>query len=150
MRVATAIAKTLEAAGTRYCFGYNGHGNWALLDAFVHETSITTIATRAEDQAVHMADCYWRTLRKPPMAVVTTSGARETLILRRRLHPRSSILPRSWCWPRRRNALVRPGRDRGILQVRARGMAPHSQANHQGIIRGQSAGHGAGFPGAGL
>ena len=73
MRVATAIAKTLEAAGTRYCFGYNGHGNWALLDAFVHETGITTIAARAEDHAVHMADCYWRTLRKPPMAVVTTS-----------------------------------------------------------------------------
>lgn len=73
MRVATAIAKTLEAAQTRYCFGYNGHGNWALLDAFVHETNITTIATRAEDQAVHMADCYWRTRREPPMAVVTTS-----------------------------------------------------------------------------
>lgn len=73
MRVATAMAKILEAASTEFCFGYNGHGNWALLDAFVHETAITTIATRAEDQAVHMADCYWRTRRHPPMAVVTTS-----------------------------------------------------------------------------
>lgn len=73
LRVATAIAKMLEAAGTEYCFGYNGHANWALLDAFVHETSVTTVAARAEDHAVHMADCYWRTRREPPLAVVTTS-----------------------------------------------------------------------------
>ncbi len=71
--VANAIAKLLESAGTEYCFGYNGHGNWALLDAMVHETQIDTIAARAEDHAVHMADFYWRTTRKPPMAVVTTS-----------------------------------------------------------------------------
>lgn len=73
MRLATAIAKTLESAGTEFCFGYNGHGNWALLDALVHETEIRTIAARSEDHAVHMADCYWRVNRKPPMAVVTTS-----------------------------------------------------------------------------
>jgi acetolactate synthase I/II/III large subunit len=73
IRLATAIAKALEAGGTEYCFGYNGHGNWALLDAFVHETGIQTVAARSEDQAVHMADCYWRTRRRPPMAVVTTS-----------------------------------------------------------------------------
>lgn len=73
IRVATAIAKMFEAAGTPYVFGYNGHGNWALLDSFVHETKVPTIATRAEDQAVHMADCYWRAARKPPMAIVTTS-----------------------------------------------------------------------------
>src|SRR3954469_3152498 len=63
----------LEAAGTEFCFGYNGHGNWALLDSFVHETDVRTIATRSEDQAVHMADCYWRSKRQPPMAIVTTS-----------------------------------------------------------------------------
>jgi len=73
LRVATAIAKTLESAGTPFCFAFNGHGNWALLDAFVHETSIRTIAARSEDQAVHMADCYWRMKRQPPIAVVTTS-----------------------------------------------------------------------------
>lgn len=73
IRLATAIAKTLESVGTEVVFGYNGHGNWALLDALVHETSIDTIAARAEDHAVHMADCYWRTKRQPPMAVVTTS-----------------------------------------------------------------------------
>jgi acetolactate synthase I/II/III large subunit len=73
MRVATAIAKMLERGGTPFCFGFNGHGNWALLDAFVHETSVKTIAARSEDQAVHMADCYWRMERRPPMAIVTTS-----------------------------------------------------------------------------
>ncbi len=73
VRVATAIAKMLENAGTDHCFGYNGHGNWALLDSFVHETSIRTVAARSEDHAVHMADCYWRIKRAPPMAVVTTS-----------------------------------------------------------------------------
>lgn len=73
VRLATAIAQTLESIGTEVVFGYNGHGNWALLDALVHETSIDTIAARAEDHAVHMADCYWRTKRRPPMAVVTTS-----------------------------------------------------------------------------
>jgi acetolactate synthase-1/2/3 large subunit len=73
IRVASAIARMLEAAQTPYCFGYNGHGNWALLDALVYETKVPTIAARAEDHAVHMADCYWRTARKPPMAVVATS-----------------------------------------------------------------------------
>jgi len=73
MRVATAIAKFLESAGTEYMFGYNGHGNWALLDAFVYETKIKGVACRSEDQAVHMADGYWRMKRQPPMAIVTTS-----------------------------------------------------------------------------
>lgn len=73
MTVAKAIASMLEAAGTEYCFGYNGHGNWALLDAFEHETSIKAIPARSEDQAVHMADVYWRLRREPPMAVVSTS-----------------------------------------------------------------------------
>ncbi|GAA4231954.1 thiamine pyrophosphate-binding protein [Actinomadura meridiana] len=73
MQLATAIAKALESAGTEFCFGYNGHGNWKLLDSLVHETTIRTIAARSEDHAVHMADCYWRSRREPPMAVVTTS-----------------------------------------------------------------------------
>ncbi len=73
MRVATAIAKFLESAGTEYMFGYNGHGNWALLDAFVYETKVKGVACRSEDQAVHMADGYWRMKRQPPMAIVTTS-----------------------------------------------------------------------------
>lgn len=73
MRVATAIAKLLEAAGTEYVFGYNGHGNWGLLDAFEYETQVKGIAARSEDHAVHMADGYWRMKRQPPVAVVCTS-----------------------------------------------------------------------------
>src|SRR6476660_9007242 len=71
--VARAIARLLEKMGTQAVFGLNGHGNWALLDALVHETSVRCIAVRSEDHAVEMADGYWRRNRKPPLPVVTTS-----------------------------------------------------------------------------
>jgi acetolactate synthase-1/2/3 large subunit len=71
--VARALATLLERMGTEYVFGVNGHGNWAFLDAVVHETRISGIPVRAEDHAVQMADGYWRTRRQAPMAVVTTS-----------------------------------------------------------------------------
>ena len=73
MRVATAIVKFLEKMGTEYVFGFNGHGNWALLDAIVHESKIKAIGARAEDQATHMADGYFRMKRKPPLPVVCTT-----------------------------------------------------------------------------
>ena len=62
--MSACTTKLLEAAGTECGFGYNGHGNRALLDASVHETPIKTIAVRLEDHAVHMADCYWRIKRQ--------------------------------------------------------------------------------------
>lgn len=71
--VAKAIAKVLEKMGTEYVFAYNGHGNWALLDAIVHESNIKAIAPRSEDHAVHMADCYWRMRRKLPLPIVCTT-----------------------------------------------------------------------------
>ena len=71
--VARALATLLERMGTEYVFGVNGHGNWALLDAVVHETSITGIPARAEDHALQMADGYWRMRRQAPLAVVVTS-----------------------------------------------------------------------------
>jgi len=71
--VAQALAKLLEKMGTEVVFGLNGHGNWALLDALVHETGIRGVPARAEDQAVQMADGYWRMRRSPPLPVVTTS-----------------------------------------------------------------------------
>ncbi len=75
MRVADAMAKFLEQAGVEYAFGFNGHGNWAILDAIVYETEIQGIMTRREDQAVHMADGYWRVKRQgPPAVAVTTVG----------------------------------------------------------------------------
>ena len=71
--VARAFAAVLERMGTEYVFGVNGHGNWAMLDAVVHETGIRGVPARAEDQALQMADGYWRMRRQPPLPVVMTS-----------------------------------------------------------------------------
>lgn len=71
--VARALATLLDRVGTEVVFGVNGHGNWALLDALVHDTRVAGVPTRAEDQAVHMADGYWRIRRQAPLPVVTTS-----------------------------------------------------------------------------
>ncbi|UKA55181.1 thiamine pyrophosphate-binding protein [Arthrobacter sp. FW305-BF8] len=71
--VAQAIARLLEQMETEVVFGLNGHGNWALLDALVHETNIRSVAVRSEDHAIELADGYWRRKRKPPLPIVTTS-----------------------------------------------------------------------------
>lgn len=71
--VAAAIARLLEQMGTEAVFGLNGHGNWALLDAFVHQTNIRSVAVRSEDHAIELADGYWRRARKAPLPIVTTS-----------------------------------------------------------------------------
>jgi acetolactate synthase I/II/III large subunit len=71
--VARALARLLESMGTEVMFGVNGHGNWALLDALVHETRVRGVPARAEDQAVQMADGYWRMRRCAPLPVVMTS-----------------------------------------------------------------------------
>ncbi|MCD2114889.1 thiamine pyrophosphate-binding protein [Rhodococcus rhodochrous] len=71
--VAQGIARLLEQMGTEAVFGLNGHGNWALLDALVHETDIRSVAVRSEDHAIELADGYWRRTRKAPLPIVTTS-----------------------------------------------------------------------------
>lgn len=71
--VARALAKLLEKMGTEVVFGVNGHGNWALLDQLVHETKIRGVPARVEDQAVQLADGWWRVRRKGPLPIVTTS-----------------------------------------------------------------------------
>ncbi|MBY8858671.1 thiamine pyrophosphate-binding protein [Nocardia sp. CA2R105] len=71
--VAQAIARLLEQMGTEVAFGLNGHGNWALLDALVHETEIQSVAVRSEDHAVELADGYWRRKRGAPLPIVSTS-----------------------------------------------------------------------------
>lgn len=73
MNVANIIVKFLESAGVKVAFGYNGHGNWALLDAIEHDSKIRGIKANAEDTAVHMADCYWRMRRSGPLPVVLTT-----------------------------------------------------------------------------
>ncbi len=74
LRVTTAIAKFLERAGTEIFFGYVGHGNWAILDSLANRTGMRGIRARCEDHAVHMADCYWRARRGPPLPVVSVTG----------------------------------------------------------------------------
>jgi acetolactate synthase-1/2/3 large subunit len=73
LTVAQAIARVLERMGTEVVFGVNGHGNWALLDALINETRIRGVPARVEDQAVQMADGYWRMRRAAPLPIVTTS-----------------------------------------------------------------------------
>lgn len=73
MTPSNAIAKFLEAAGCEVFFGVVGHGNWAPLDA-LSRTRMRGIRARCEDHAVHMADCYWRSRRQPPPAVVVATG----------------------------------------------------------------------------
>ena len=72
VRTATAMIKALEAVGSEIAFSYNGHGNWALLDAIQYESKIRGVASRTEDQAVHLADGYARA-RKGKIPVVCTS-----------------------------------------------------------------------------
>ena len=73
IRCATAMVKALEAVGVEFAFAYNGHGNWALLDAIEYESDIRGIACRGEDQAVHLADGYYRAGSKRAIPVVSTS-----------------------------------------------------------------------------
>jgi len=71
--VSEAIARLLEQMDTEVVFGVNGHGNWGLLDALVHKTKIRCVAARMEDQAVELADGYWRYKRGGPLPIITTS-----------------------------------------------------------------------------
>ncbi|MBK6747003.1 thiamine pyrophosphate-binding protein [Ottowia sp.] len=71
--VAAGIARLLEKMGTEFVFGLNGHGNWGLLDALVYDTKIECISARMEDQAVELADGYWRYKRGGALPIVTTS-----------------------------------------------------------------------------
>ena len=71
--VSAAIARLLEQMGTEVVFGVNGHGNWGLLNSLVHETKIRCVPARVEDQAVELADGYWRYKRGGPLPIVTTS-----------------------------------------------------------------------------
>lgn len=70
--VSAAIARLLDQMGTEFVFGVNGHGNWGFLDALM-DTKIQSIGARMEDQAVELADGYWRHNRGGPLPIVTTS-----------------------------------------------------------------------------
>jgi acetolactate synthase-1/2/3 large subunit len=72
--VGETIIKFLDMWGVEYAFVYPGHSNLPLLYAIKHRSNIKGIMVRREDQAVFMADAYWRIRRSPPpaIAVVTT------------------------------------------------------------------------------
>jgi acetolactate synthase I/II/III large subunit len=75
------IADYLISEGVEYVFAVPGHGNTALLDAFVdRKGEITVLPAMHEQGAAHMADGYYRASGK--VAVVCTSigpGATNTL-----------------------------------------------------------------------
>jgi acetolactate synthase I/II/III large subunit len=75
------IADHLVREGVRYVFGVPGHGNTALLDAFVDRRGeITVLPAMHEQGAAHMADGYYR--GSGTVAVACTSigpGATNTL-----------------------------------------------------------------------
>ena len=69
-KTAKLIAEYLKKAGVQYYFGFNGHGNWPFLLA-AEEVGLKGICTRREDQAVHMADAYFRVTHRPQISTVT-------------------------------------------------------------------------------
>ncbi len=59
------VAEYLIREGMPYLFGVPGHGNTALLDAFVdHRDKITVMQAIHEQGAAHMADAYYRVARR--------------------------------------------------------------------------------------
>lgn len=72
--IGDAIIRFLDMWGVRYAFIYPGHSNLPLLYAVKYNSNIKGIMVRREDQAVFMADAYWRMKRSPPpaIAIVTT------------------------------------------------------------------------------
>jgi len=74
-RIADMLVKFLDTWRVEYAFVYPGHSNLPLLYAIKYNSNIKGIMVRREDQAVFMADAYWRMRRRPPPAiVVVTTG----------------------------------------------------------------------------
>jgi acetolactate synthase I/II/III large subunit len=72
------IAEYLISEGVEYVFAVPGHGNTALLDAFVdHQDEITVLPAMHEQGAAHMADGYYRSTGKVA-AVITSMGPGAT------------------------------------------------------------------------
>jgi acetolactate synthase I/II/III large subunit len=66
------IVEYLISEGVKYVFAVPGHGNTALLDAFVdHKDEISVLPAMHEQGAAHMADGYYRSSGE--IAVVITS-----------------------------------------------------------------------------
>ncbi len=83
------VAEYLIRESMPYMFGVPGHGNTALLDAFVdHRDKIAVVQAIHEQGAAHMADAYYRVARKVcgvftsigPGAVNTAMGVANAYI----------------------------------------------------------------------
>ena len=67
------IADHLAANAIPYVVGIPGHGNLAMVDAFVGRDTPRFIQVRHEQAAAHIADAYFRVARRP-LAVMTSLG----------------------------------------------------------------------------
>jgi acetolactate synthase-1/2/3 large subunit len=67
------IADHLAANDVEYVAGIPGHGCLPMVDAFVGLEKPTFLQVRHEQSAAHLADAYFRVVRKP-MAVMTSIG----------------------------------------------------------------------------
>lgn len=73
MRVVDAIADFFVEAGFTHYFGIPGGAIWAMLDALIDHPELKGVVGKMENQAVHMADMYFRaTGRVAP--VLATKG----------------------------------------------------------------------------
>lgn len=86
---AQIVAQYLIREGVPYLFGVSGHGNTALLDAFVeHTDEISVLQAMHEQGAAHMADAFYRVSGQVcgvytsigPGAVNTTMGVANAYI----------------------------------------------------------------------
>jgi thiamine pyrophosphate-dependent acetolactate synthase large subunit-like protein len=82
------VAKALKANGVGYVAGMSGEGSWALVDALLTTgTDIPFIQVIQEQNAVHLADGYFRACGRPmavllpvPLAVSKALGAMATAL----------------------------------------------------------------------
>src|SRR3954447_15740920 len=75
------IVEYLIAEGVKYVFAIPGHGNTALLDAFVdYQDRITVLPAMHEQGAAHMADGYYRASGEIAVAIASLGpGATNAL-----------------------------------------------------------------------
>ena len=76
------VAQALTEYGVEYIAGIPGHGNWALVDAFLQDDcKVKFIQVMHEQSAIHMADGYYRASGKPMAATTSVGpGATNTVI----------------------------------------------------------------------
>jgi acetolactate synthase-1/2/3 large subunit len=76
------VAQALTKYGIEYIAGIPGHGNWALVDAFLQDNcKVKFIQVMHEQSAIHIADGYFRASGKPMAATTSVGpGATNTVI----------------------------------------------------------------------